>query len=160
MSECCSKPAPADTHHVTACGVCLMSGARVASSTVKALLTEVALRRFEPADYRLCSSAGCDVTYYADRGPTFSTRDVRARPWRKEPRGARTVCYCFGENEADIADEFERTGSSRAVERVRAHIRAGRCACEVRNPSGACCLGDVSAAVERMRQQISKERQP
>ena len=34
-----------------------------------------------------------------------------------------------------------------AVDRVRAHIAAGRCACEIRNPKGTCCLGDVIAAV-------------
>jgi hypothetical protein len=27
---------------------------------------------------------------------------------------------------------------------------AGRCACEVRNPRGACCLGDVAAVVKRV----------
>jgi hypothetical protein len=59
------------------------------------------------------------------------------------------VGYCFGENEADIAAEIERRGHSDAVQRVRAHIAAGRCACEIRNPRGACCLGDVIAAVER-----------
>ena len=45
-----------------------------------------------------------------------------------------------------------------AVERVRAHISAGRCACEVRNPRGACCLGDVTNAVEYLRQLNSKTR--
>jgi hypothetical protein len=67
-----------------------------------------------------------------------------------ERTGARLVCYCFGENEADIRREIEEHGASRAVERVRAHIAAGRCACELRNPRGVCCLGDVIAAVKRM----------
>jgi hypothetical protein len=132
----------------------------VASSTVKALLTEAALRRFEPAGYRLCPSAVCDVVYYANGGPTFSTRDVRASLWQKQPCGGRTVCYCFGENEADIAHELARTATSHAVDRVRAHIRAGRCACEVRNPSGACCLGDLRAAVERLQRLLVRERTP
>jgi hypothetical protein len=70
------------------------------------------------------------------------------------------VCHCFGENEAGIADELQRTATSRAVERVRAHICAGRCACEVRNPSGGCCLADVHVAVERMRQLVLMEKQP
>jgi ribosomal protein S28E/S33 len=85
-------------------------------------------------------------------GATFSRCDVRVPAWQKEPVGRRTVCYCFGENEADIAEELDRTGGSLAVDRVRTHIAAGRCACAVRNPRGSCCLGDVTAAVERMRQ--------
>jgi hypothetical protein len=32
--------------------------------------------------------------------------------------------------------------------RIAAEIRAGRCACAIRNPSGACCLGEVNRAVE------------
>jgi len=62
------------------------------------------------------------------------------------------ICYCFGENEGDIRREFEKYGSSGAVARVRAHIQAGRCACEIRNPRGVCCLGDVVAAIERARE--------
>jgi hypothetical protein len=72
--------------------------------------------------------------------------------WQKELPGARTFCYCFGENEADIAREIVRTGQSAAVQRVRAHIAGKRCACEVRNPRGTCCLGDLMAAVERLQQ--------
>src|SRR5437867_3762092 len=149
MAECC--PEPGTAREPVACGACQTSSKPVDSLTVKALLTESALSRFEPAVYRFCPNAGCDVVYFADNAPTFSKPDVRARVWQKESIGRRTVCYCFGENEADIAEEIERTGESLAVHRVRTHIAAGRCACEIRNPKGACCLGDVTAAVERMR---------
>jgi hypothetical protein len=57
------------------------------------------------------------------------------------------VCYCFGENEAAMARELAETGRCDAPLRVREHVAAGRCACEVRNPRGACCLGDVMKAV-------------
>ena len=135
-----------------ACGACQTASKPVESLTVKALLTEAALSRFEPADYRFCPNACCDVVYFAPPTPTFSKCDVRVPVWQKEPVGRRMVCYCFGENEADIAEEINRMGESLAVNRVRTHIAAGRCACEVRNPRGACCLGDVIAAVEHMRQ--------
>jgi hypothetical protein len=113
-------------------------------------LTSAALKRIEPVAYRFCQSPDCDVVYFDDRGRTFTTDDVRVGVWQKEPEGRRTVCYCFGENESDIRSEIAREGHSRAVERVRAHIQAGRCACEIRNPRGACCLGDVTTAVKRM----------
>jgi hypothetical protein len=70
--------------------------------------------------------------------------------WQKDAAGARMLCYCFGEGEAGIRDEIHATGASHAVERIRAHVEAGRCACEVRNPRGVCCLGDVGAAVTRI----------
>jgi len=152
MDDCCcaglGDTASAET---PACRVCQTKGARVDELTVKALLTEAALRRFEPGAYRFCPAATCEVVYFDDRGHTFAKRDVGVAVWQKEPAGARTICYCFGENESDMRNEIDQTGMSCAVERVREHITARRCACEVRNPRGTCCLGDVTAAVERIR---------
>ena len=116
---------------------------------MKALLSETALRRFKHGVYRFCADASCDVVYFDGAGETFTTADLRVPVWQKQASGARTICYCFGENETDIKAEIARTGRSKAEARVRAHIQAGRCACEVRNPKGACCLGDVMQAVKR-----------
>ena len=118
--------------------------------TLKALLTESALHRFERGEYRFCPDASCDVVYFDAAGRTFTTADLRVPVWQKQPPGARTICYCFGENETDIRAELAHIGRSRAEERVRAHIEAGRCVCEVRNPKGACCLGDITQAVKRV----------
>lgn len=118
--------------------------------TVKALLTEAALRRFAAADYRFCAAAACPVVYFALSGEPFTTADLRVPVWQKRPFGHRMICYCFGENEEDIRREIERQGRSEGVRRVRDHIAAGRCACEVRNPRGVCCLGDMTAAVARV----------
>jgi hypothetical protein len=118
--------------------VCRTTGSSVDDGTVKALLTEAALQRFEPGAHRFCPDAACDVVYFDTANRTFTSADCRVRVWQKEPPGQRIICYCFGENEADISKEVERTGGSRAVERVRADIEAGRCACDVRNPKGTC----------------------
>lgn len=126
-----------------------MKGVRVPLETVKALLTPAAMRQVTHATHRFCADPDCDVVYFAEDGRVYRTADVRVKVWQKEPPGARMVCYCFGENEADIRSEIETTGKSEAGHRVRTHIAAGRCACEVRNPRGACCLGDVTAAVRR-----------
>lgn len=132
------------------CPVSGTKGVKVGIQTVKAMLTESGLARVTADPYRFCADSGCDIVYFAERGQSYSTSDVRAAVWQKEPEGARTVCYCFGENEAEIRTEISATGQSAAVDRVRHHIQAGRCACEVRNPRGVCCLGDVAAAVKRV----------
>jgi len=119
--------------------------------TVKALLTEHALRRLEAAVFYFCARADCDHVYMAADGQVFTTADLRVPVWQKQLFGERQVCYCFGENEADIRRELEASGTSAAVERVRRHIGAKRCACDIRNPRGACCLGDVTAAVKRVQ---------
>lgn len=132
------------------CPVSGTKGKPVELQTVKALLTEEALRRVTTSSYRFCPEPTCQVVYFDEAGHTYSRADIRVPVWQKEPFGARMICYCFGENEADIRAEMDATGNSEAAERVRAHIEAGRCACEVRNPRGVCCLGDVAEAVKRV----------
>jgi hypothetical protein len=150
MSQCCC-PVPADTQpNTSVCPASGTAGAPVDLMTVKALLTTDALSRLRVIDHRFCSEPSCDVVYFDASGGCYRRGDIRVPVWQKEPFGARLVCYCFGETEATIRQEIETTGSSRAVDRVREHIAAKRCACEVRNPRGACCLGDLIAAVKRV----------
>lgn len=118
--------------------------------TVKALLTEAALGRLTSSQHGFCAEPACDIVYFTVDGTAYSKTELRVPVWQKEPFGQRMVCYCFGESEAAIRREIRTTGRSHAVERVRAHIAAGRCACEVRNPRGACCLGDLGNAVKRV----------
>ena len=155
MSNCCTSSGCASNNAVC-CPVSGTKGAGVELQTVKAMLTEVALRQVTTADHQFCPDPVCDIVYFAEDGRTYSKADLRVPVWQKEPVGARVVCYCFGENEADIRSEIEINGRSHAVERVKAHIKAGRCACEVRNPRGTCCLGDVSAAVKRVGESFAQ----
>src|SRR5581483_10536016 len=156
MSDCCAAKAEPASKNTAACPVSGTTGATVELQTVKAVLTTEGLRRVTAAAHRFCADPTCDIVYFADDGTTYSRQDLRVPVWQKEPAGARMVCYCFGENERDIRTEVVNTGTSDAVERVRAHIKANRCACELRNPRGTCCLGDVGAAVKRISESVTR----
>jgi hypothetical protein len=129
-------------------------GKTVDLHTVKALLTERALSRLVAGDYRFCADPDCAIVYFDANGHRFVADDVRVPVWQKLPFGTRRVCYCFGESEESIRAEIETGGRSSAVERIREHIAAGRCACDIRNPRGACCLGDVVATIKRVASTI------
>ena len=148
MSDCCERQTTEPGGR--ACAACGERGAAVQLATVKALLTEVALRRVHPTHYRFCGQASCAVVYFGDVGDRFDTNELRVPVWHKEPAGARLLCYCFGETEAIIRAELEQYGRTAAVDRIREHIAAQRCACDLRNPRGACCLGDVISAVKHL----------
>ncbi|MFN2386750.1 MAG: hypothetical protein ABR576_10780 [Thermoanaerobaculia bacterium] len=60
-----------------------------------------------------------------------------------EAEPARLVCHCFGYTFEDL----ERDPGIAAV--IEDHVRAGRCACKVRNPQGICCLNDVRRSLSR-----------
>lgn len=148
-AKCCAGRCPSAAANC-ACPATGTPGISVDVQTVKALLTTAALQRVEAEAYWFCPSPDCEVVYFNQRRQTFTTDDLRVGVWQKQRPGNRTICYCFGENESDICAEIALEGRSLAAERVRAHIQAGRCACEIRNPRGTCCLGDVTAAAKRL----------
>ena len=153
MSNCCDHPASSTP--VRLCPVSGTPGKEVDLQTVKALLREHALRRISTHQYHFCADPACEVVYFDEAGVVYLKDDIRVPVWQKEPSGRRMICYCFDENEAEMLAECERAGTTAAADRVRAHIAAGRCACEVRNPRGGCCLGDVLAATTRIRESLA-----
>lgn len=151
MANCCCPGAADTTDRRLLCPVSGTKGIPVSLETVKALLTARALSRVVVSvAHRFCPEPSCDVVYFDEQGTGFGRCDVRVAVWQKETAGERVICYCFDENEAAIRHEIGAVGHSGAVDRVRAHIAAKRCACDVRNPRGACCLSDLIAAVERI----------
>jgi hypothetical protein len=127
---------------------CPVNGARskqVDVLTVKSLVRQIPLGM--PNDqYYFCEARDCDVVYFPfdPQAPTFRRQDLVVRVGAKEKADPIPICYCFGFTRQDIWDEIRSTGKSTVAKRITAEVEAGRCACEVKNPSGKCCLGDVT----------------
>jgi len=99
--------------------------------------------------FRFCRTGTCKVVYFHADGDRLEKKDVRVRVGLKETEDPVPICYCFGFTEAMVGKEIRETGSCAIPERIAAEIKAGRCACEIRNPQGSCCLGNVSIAVKK-----------
>src|ERR1043165_104122 len=155
MSDCSSANVEAGT--APAVMACPLNGARskqVNMLTVKSLVRRLPLGT-PNTQYYFCDSSDCEVVYFPlDPGaPSFRRGDLMVRIGAKEVEDPLPICYCFGFTRQDIWGEIGRTGKSTVAERIGAEIEAGRCSCEVRNPSGQCCLGDgTCAAKDRLRQ--------
>ena len=142
MTQACGPRRPSDGLVAEQCPRCGRVGRPVDRITPKALLLPSALVRLSADQYSFCSTADCPVVYF---GPhyTFDRQDLAVPVFQKEPPGARIVCYCLSVSELDIHREVLENGRASAADRIRALVQAGRCACEVRNPQGGCCLGIV-----------------
>ena len=151
MENCCTSRDDTVTFSASRCPHCRSRGLAVELLTAKALLTALALRRLSPAPLHFCQEPTCSVVYFTTAGQVYTTQDVRVVVWQKEPEGDRRICYCFDENEGSMTRELIETGRCGAIQRVRVHIAADRCACEVRNPHGTCCLGDLMKALARIQ---------
>lgn len=133
------------------CPKCGQTGRSVARKTMLHLLKPELIDRMEESHYRFCSNPDCRVVYFAESvDSTFTTDDLLVRVGLKEREDPIPICYCFGHTVASARDEIARTGRSTVVASISAEIKAGRCACESNNPSGSCCLGDVSKAVKEL----------
>jgi hypothetical protein len=68
----------------------------------------------------------------------------------KEREDPIPLCYCFGFDESHVREETARMGRSEIPQKIGSMVKQGLCACETRNPSGACCLGEVIKTVSRL----------
>ena len=153
MSDCCSVNAKIGA--APAVMACPVNGARskqVDMLTVKSLVRQLPLG-MPDTQYYFCDASDCEVVYFTfdAEAPRFRREDLVVRVGAKETADPIPICYCFGFTRQDIWDEIWRTGKSTVAERIAAEVEGGRCACEVKNPTGKCCLGDVTrAAKERL----------
>ncbi len=149
MSDCCSvNPKSSTAPAVMACPVNGARSKQVNTLTVKSLLRQLPLG-MPDTQYYFCEAHDCDVVYFAldSQAPVFRCADLLVRVGAKATADPIPICYCFGFSKKDIEDEIRSTGKSTVAERITEEVEADRCACEVKNPSGKCCLGDVTRAV-------------
>jgi hypothetical protein len=145
MESCCTvgSGAPTPTH----CPQCGRPGRLVDRITVKAMLRPEALMRLSAPEHGFCATPECPVVYFGI-DEAFDREEIVVPVFQKEPAGERTVCYCFGIGEGDVRRELLETGRSTALDRITTLVKAERCACEVKNPQGTCCLGNVATAMK------------
>jgi CopZ-like zinc binding protein len=146
--------------HRDACPQCREVGRPVADATIRAMLGPELGRELLASERRFCKTPGCDVVYYAAAGRLVRKQEVRVRVGLKETEDPIPLCYCFGFGRADVEREIAQTGGCTIPERIAAEIGAGRCACPIKNPSGACCLGEVRAAVDAARRRVGSPQRP
>lgn len=147
MSDCCSVPIN-DQRTPSQCRLCGQKGRTVRRLTIEHLLKEPALTRLADHSYYFCTTPTCAVVYFSNEANSyFYKRDVKVRVGLKETVDPVPICYCFGFTKKMVLDEIREMGYSTIPDTIRAEIKAGNCACEVKNPSGHCCLGTVMQVV-------------
>ncbi len=137
---CCSEP------WEDAAGRCPAS--RAVGQPVK-WITVVALSRV-PIPSRqevfLCRDPDCEVVYFGNQGLELRQPDLHTVPGFKEADGG-LVCYCFRRTRMEVEEEARTLLASPTLEFVRTKVQEKSCACEIRNPTGKCCLRDIQSIV-------------
>ena len=158
FSEGITRPVADET---TRCPVSQTIGSNVGLITIKALLNGTALRRLDGKNYRFCPEPDCEVVYFdREAGSRFEKCDLVVRVGRKESEDPIPLCYCFDITAADLKKDLKANGRTDIPSMVAAEIKAGHCACEVKNPKGSCCLGDINGALRRLQARSSRAETP
>lgn len=146
--NCCTPTHEQGTRDV--CPACHTAGVLIDTITLKAVLNANGLRRGIPAGPRFCATPTCPVVYFGE-DVTFIEQDLMVPVHAKHANQDDVrVCYCFDHTPQSMREELVRSGESTAFASITTEMRAGRCACEVRNPKGSCCLGDVKRVEQRL----------
>ncbi len=156
--ESCCEFHPPTKCGPTKCPSCGILARPVQRLTVGVLLKPDRRTKIPHQDeFCFCRTPDCDVVYFRPNEVLFRKDDLRVPVHQKEPNNPRvSVCYCFDWSPEKIGSQLERTGQSTALEEITAQVKADNCYCEVTNPQGSCCLGNVAKVVNQSMASVKK----
>lgn len=137
------------------CPSCSGQSFRVSLKTVFHHVVSEKLQMIQEVQYWFCTSRECDVVYFAENGHAFQVSDLREQVSIKASASEDfPLCYCFGFSSSAV-QKATATKTQLVSEMVRGLIARKLCECEIRNPSGRCCLSVIIA--EESRNKVSQE---
>ncbi len=158
MSQCCASSNDAACSLPAAepgvCSACGKRGKTVSTLTVKSLV-RAHMQVLTSVTFSFCRTPECEVVYFSNQA-VFKKQDLKVRVGIKETTNPIPLCYCFEYSREDIRHDIETTGNTSILEKIKDEVRSGFCACEVKNPSGACCLGDITRAIQESKRNSSQ----
>ncbi|WP_411726068.1 putative iron-sulfur cluster-binding metallochaperone [Methyloglobulus sp.] len=134
MSNCCpgSHPKPA----TQACPQCGTACKSVEMPTLYHQVRFPENQGINPDTYYFCPAKDCATGYFSTAGN--NTPKLHLRTYQEIQKD--TLCYCFDIDASDYLTALN-TNHAEAIKNFVMHrTKSGECACELRNPSGQCCL--------------------
>lgn len=135
---------------VSLCKECGKTGLSVKEITLKNMIKETVINTVLTLDgFYFCSNPLCDVVYFNnEKNYYFHKKDLKVRVGIKEKEEPKPICYCSGWTEKMILDEIKKYKKSLFLEELKKACKERRCECEIKNPSGRCCLPVVIKIVK------------
>lgn len=136
MFNCCANNSPEPKNQN-----CPQCGARCKSVALKTFWHNLKFPDYlsTPADtYYFCPSEHCQVGYFSSTS-VIAKHALKAHPQIQQG----WLCYCFDLSEAQYRSAL-KTGSAETIKNfIIQQTKSGSCACEIKNPSGQCCLAKI-----------------
>ncbi len=141
----------------SACPECNVRAKGVLGKTVETLLRGKSKSDLSCFDgFYYCKTPSCKIIYFRE-GTSLTQKDINVIVGLKNGASPATVCYCFEWTKEKIKSELEKTGNTIALEDIKIKMKNPGCACEVMNPSGSCCIGDITKAIKEIKSEQIEE---
>ena len=151
--ECClieQTPAPA----LATCPVSKTSSRKINRRTLEHLLKPDSVKKIQNVQYYYCNEPSCDVVYFSHQGPSYFIKaDLTVKIFHKDNGDNVNVCYCFDWTRERIEEQIRSTGQSTASQEIAQLVKDQKCICDITNPKGRCCLGDINRVIKEVKQQ-------
>lgn len=137
------------------CSVSRTSSRKIQRQTVEHMVKTDLVGSMSGSQYYYCNAPDCTVVYFNQDGSgTFTKGDLQVKVFAKDPGGNVNVCYCYDWTRERIKNELAEAGQSSAAKEIAKKVKDGLCECDIKNPKGTCCLGDVNATVREAMEDI------
>lgn len=133
------------------CPSCKSKAKNLKLITLKSMLKPSALEKIDAkVNYYFCSTKDCDVVYFDANNVKYLESDIKVAVHQKEDSENTPICYCFGWTKERIEKYVKQELSTNPIEHIKENIKENRCGCEVNNPQGSCCLGNVTKFIRQL----------
>lgn len=137
MSDCCASNTGLPT--IATCPINGKPYSQVSRRTVLHQVRQPWQQTLTAQSYYFCDDPDCDVVYFGNDQQMILRDAIRENVGQKSTAADKPICYCFDIRLTDIQTPAT---VSRLKNFVTEHTRNAVCDCEIRNPSGKCCLRD------------------
>lgn len=137
MSDCCNSCSTTEQPKKAVCPINGKSYHRVKRKTMLHHLRKPWQTDIPDQAWYFCDSPDCYVVYFGPADRIITQEELRSPIGQKSHLPERTLCYCFDVQQQDYDKQPNLTKDF-----VIDQTRSNTCDCEIRNPSGRCCLKD------------------
>jgi hypothetical protein len=118
---------------------CPINGKRYKQVKLKTIMHQVThpwKRKLAEQAYYYCTDPECEVVYFGADESLITSREMRL----SEELRNNTICFCF-----DVSKDDLHIHKDECKAFVIEQTKQSNCDCEIRNPSGKCCLKDFKS---------------
>ncbi len=129
------------------CPLCGIKGTKIEKDTLLNHVKDIS--KIGNGGYSFCNHPSCDAVYFSG-SDVFTTSMINKELGCKENSSEQaTLCYCYNYLKGELIDEA-------LIEKINIRINHYGSRCDLRNPSGKCCLSEIKQLQKKYDEEIGE----